>query len=569
MADMFGTNGNDVIEGTPDADFIVGGPSDQEPALETGSDTINGQGGGDTIIGIGGNDTLDGGAGEDWISGGAGDDTINGGLGTNDDENFIWDAVDYQEDVAEGGFQGVIVDLGTGVAIDPFGNTDTLIDIERVYGTNFADTIIGSDGDDAFDPHGGSDLIEGGVGFDALMYHHSYRFGGMGGIVVTFDETTAAEGDGIVIDPYGQIDRFTGIEAIRGTPFEDRVVAGEGFQQLRGLEGDDTLDGGADFDVVAYDLDSRYGGTQGISADLSIVDAEGYSTVTDGFGSHDRIRNVEMIHGTEFADTINGGNADEVLEGVAGNDVLEGRGGDDYLDGMLGADLLTGGAGNDTIIGSDGIDTAVYSGTRAAYLVSLNEDGSFTIADQRSGTPDGTDTVSTTDIFRFADGDRTAAQLAAANVIEGTPGDDTLSGTQASDIINAHAGEDWMSGGAGDDTIDGGSGTDDDANFLSRDTVDYQADVERGGGHGATVNLATGTAIDPFGHTDTLIDIERVFGTNFADLIIGAGENEVFDPNGGDDFVDGGDGFDQLLYHLAGGTQGIVVTFDDFYSEHW
>lgn len=64
-----GTNGDDVIRGTPEADDIRGGPGD---------DTICGLGGADVIRGDGGNDRLSGGAGPDQLSGGKGRDTIRG-----------------------------------------------------------------------------------------------------------------------------------------------------------------------------------------------------------------------------------------------------------------------------------------------------------------------------------------------------------------------------------------------------------------------------------------------------------------------------------------------------------
>ena len=44
----------------------------------------------------------------------------------------------------EGGTQGVNVNFVTGLAIDTFGNTDHLIDIERVVGSEFADTLTGA-----------------------------------------------------------------------------------------------------------------------------------------------------------------------------------------------------------------------------------------------------------------------------------------------------------------------------------------------------------------------------------------------------------------------------------------
>ncbi|MEX1294921.1 MAG: hypothetical protein AB1Z67_02000 [Candidatus Limnocylindrales bacterium] len=68
-ATIVGTNGDDVLKGTPKADVIV---------AKGGNDIINGGGGKDRICGGTGADRIGGGAGADWISGGWGNDTIGG-----------------------------------------------------------------------------------------------------------------------------------------------------------------------------------------------------------------------------------------------------------------------------------------------------------------------------------------------------------------------------------------------------------------------------------------------------------------------------------------------------------
>src|SRR5258705_3427783 len=91
--------------------------------------------------------------------------------------------------------------------------------------------------------------------------------------------------------------------------------------------------------------------------------------------------------------------------GGSGNDTLIGNAIANTLTGGAGVDTLTGGGGNDAIIGGSGTDTAVFSGTRATYLVTYNAaTQTYTVADQRAGSPDGTDTVTGVENFRFADG---------------------------------------------------------------------------------------------------------------------------------------------------------------------
>ena len=80
-----------------------------------------------------------------------------------------------------------------------------------------------------------------------------------------------------------------------------------------------------------------------------------------------------------------------------------GGSGNDTITGNTANNALTGGAGNDTIDGVSGTDTAVYSGSSANYQVTQNADGSWTVADMRAGSPDGTDTLKNITYLQFSD----------------------------------------------------------------------------------------------------------------------------------------------------------------------
>ncbi|MGM4872160.1 M10 family metallopeptidase C-terminal domain-containing protein [Bradyrhizobium sp. 956_D2_N1_5] len=98
--------------------------------------------------------------------------------------------------------------------------------------------------------------------------------------------------------------------------------------------------------------------------------------------------------------------------GGSGNDSIIGNAIANVLQGGAGNDTITGGGGNDTIIGGAGTDTVVYSGGKANYGISYNSTTQvFTVADLRSGTPDGTDTVSEVEYFQFADDTISTATL--------------------------------------------------------------------------------------------------------------------------------------------------------------
>ena len=91
--------------------------------------------------------------------------------------------------------------------------------------------------------------------------------------------------------------------------------------------------------------------------------------------------------------------------------IMDGGAGNDTLTGGNSNDTITGGAGNDTLDGQGGIDTAVYSGNRSDYTIVLNAGGSLTVTDTRAGSPDGIDTISNFELFKFADGTLTLADL--------------------------------------------------------------------------------------------------------------------------------------------------------------
>lgn len=81
----------------------------------------------------------------------------------------------------------------------------------------------------------------------------------------------------------------------------------------------------------------------------------------------------------------------------------KGGAGADALTGNVADNHLAGNGGNDVLDGGQGTDIAVYSGLQSNYSWAQNADGSWTIADLRSGTPDGTDTLKNIEQLQFAD----------------------------------------------------------------------------------------------------------------------------------------------------------------------
>lgn len=173
---LYGDEGDDYFDPGSGNDLVVGGTGDHDTVAYEGSNgavnvnladgtASDGEGGSDTLVGIerarGGRfaDTLTGDAGRNVFAGNAGNDTMDGGDGV--------DRVRYDREFRmDGSTQGVTVDLGAGTATDSFGNTDTLISIERATGTEWDDSLTGSTEDNDLEGDGGNDTLTGGAGND-------------------------------------------------------------------------------------------------------------------------------------------------------------------------------------------------------------------------------------------------------------------------------------------------------------------------------------------------------------------------------------------------------------------
>jgi Ca2+-binding RTX toxin-like protein len=116
--------------------------------------------------------------------------------------------------------------------------------------------------------------------------------------------------------------------------------------------------------------------------------------------------------------------------------------------------------------------------------------------------------------------------------ITGTSGADTLTGTSSADTINGLAGDDTLLGGGGSDTLTGGAGADildggDGTDFASYSTATSAV----------TVNLKTGVHTgDAAG--DTLISIEQLVGSAYADTFVSGAEVVRISGGAGIDTVD-------------------------------
>ena len=87
MATIFGTNGNNNINGTVRDDYIDARGGNDTVRANSGDDEVYGGSGNDKLAGDNGDDYLDGGIGNDTLNGGFNDDTYVGGAGR---DKFGW-----------------------------------------------------------------------------------------------------------------------------------------------------------------------------------------------------------------------------------------------------------------------------------------------------------------------------------------------------------------------------------------------------------------------------------------------------------------------------------------------
>ena len=405
---------------------------------------------------------------------------------------------------------------------------------------------------------------------------------------------------------YGGLDPAAPLAGTEDTILRGRIVAED-------IDGDYltfTLDVNAANGTVALNPDGSYEYTP----DPDTFGTDSFQvTVSDGFGGTDT-RTV-YLDIAPVTDVIIGTNGDDPnLLGTDGDDILDGRTGKNVMSGGGGNDYLTGGTR-----GNPGIDRNIadYSDATAGITVDASTDtvtgdasvGTDTLGniDQINGSihddlfdmtgwdngqfdafdPDGggggfVSTLGVSNTVRGGDGDDTitgngftradysdATGGVTATLTVGTDGDGTatgagvgtdtftggvneLAGSNHNDILTGNDNNNVLIGRGGDDTLDGGGGG------LDIDRADY-----RNAAGAITVNLALGSGQvtnDGDGGVDTLIDIEQIRGSQFADSFIGDSGANRFRGEGGADTFTGGAGNDRFEY--TRGDESVDVAYD-------
>ena len=235
---------------------------------------------------------------------------------------------------------------------------------------------------------------------------------------------------------------------------------------------------------------------------------------------------MAILHGTNGADTLTGGD---------GDDWLLGFGGDDYLDGGKGADVLLGGKGNDHLDGGEGAD-ALNGGDDDDKLYGREGNDGLIGGkgnDKLYGNAgnDGLWGGQGNDHLYGRKGDDTLKGDSGNDYLEGGAGDDRLEGGTGNDKLYGNADDDYLWGGAGDDTLEGGDGDDTlvaghrDLKFRSQgaDPFDDGKNTLRGGDGD-----------------------DRLHGGEKDDKLYGGDDNDRLHGNQGNDYLEGGEGNDGL-----------------------
>lgn len=502
------------VSGSAHDDMLVGNLFDN---------SLHGEDGNDVLVGEGGDDYLVGGRGDDRIDGGA-----NGTFGDN---------VSYFSSTA-----GVTVNLGTQSANDGMGGTDVILNVEHVEGSLYGDHLTGDGQTNWFRPHSGDDYVNGAGGQDVVMYESSEN-------AVNVD-LRAGNATGAWIGS----DTLVSIEAVHASRFNDTVQladvagnpanpqqggyvfgrAGDDLLQggalndnLIGGRGNDTLVGGAGADSASY-FDDGFDGFSGSGVTVNL----GTGQATDNWGNTDTLSGIEGVSGSEYGDHITGSAAGgEFFNGNGGNDFIDGAGGNDFIQGGNGNDTLRGGAGSDTLTGGAGNDD--IDGGAITDLINYTD---LNTADYSSS---GAGIVMDLDTGVVQDGMGGTDSVANVNWVVGSAHNDSITGSSGIYF-------EQFDGGLGNDRIDGGA--------IDAFTMGNSNRVSYANSNAAVqVDLAEGSATGGMGN-DTLVNINHVFGSRFADTLVGSDSTitESFNGRGGNDFIDGAGGIDEVRYTNAG-----------------
>lgn len=478
---LHGEEGNDVIHGGSGLSLIFGNEGNDFLIAGPDGKTVMGGIGNDFILGGDGMDFLLGEAGDDWLEGGGrfdtlagenselmfnstivGNDVLNGQNGDTDydaeaGDDIMFQGVGIQRSNGMSGFDWAIhkddpVAANSDLGIPIFANQEAFILrdrfdlVEGLSGWKFDDVLTGrvvpvntrveATGTAAI-PGPDSPLYSYS---NALLERNVALIDGLDMLVAHRQRHVEVGNDGVAETV-----------VLETADASDILLGGGGSDRIKGLAGDDVIDGDKWLNVririvangETYTAD---GMTKKVYLETDMVKGAVRAGASAQFGG----RSLDMLM---LAGVLNPGQLSIVREIVDGN------------------------AAGD-------IDTAVYTDIREHYGFGVNTDGSLYVdhappatdetdplAENIEGVTerpvlDGRDTVRNIERLEFTD--------LTMNVISGTDANETLNGDVAgtglthdvlmgfagNDTLNGLSGNDVLIGGAGNDTLRGGAGDD-------------------------------------------------------------------------------------------------------------
>ena len=294
--------------------------------------------------------------------------------------------------------------------------TDTLTNINNIYGSSGDDVFSGSRTPAPSDRYAAIINFRGEVGNDTI-----YGFGQTINRVDYSTATIAIQADleaGIASDGRGGTDVLVDVRSIRGSSFNDTLFgsSADDVFHIRTL-GSHLIDGRGGSNRYNFNDHNGSSLSRDVLIDLGTTSADGGGYV--GFA----IKPGGIIDTLTRFNSARGQDGNDTLYGTPENDKLQGLAGDNLLDGRGGANTLEYGIGFYGTVPTHGVvvDLAVGRATNQW---------------------DGTDTI-----------------INFQGVI-GTPFADSLTGSTQAETLTGGAGNDLIIGGGGRDTLDGGAGDD-------------------------------------------------------------------------------------------------------------
>jgi VCBS repeat-containing protein len=205
-------------------------------------------------------------------------------------------------------------------------------------GTNSANSLIGTAGDDTLNGLGGNDTLVGGLGDDILNGDGGTDTASYAGLASGVTVNLA------IVGPQntggGGSDTLNSIESLIGTVHADTLTGNSGVNALNGGDGNDVLEGGLGNDTLiggtGIDTVSYATATAAVTVNLATTSSQN----TGGAGG-DTLSGFENLIGSAFADQLTGNTGANTITGGDGADRLTGGGGADQLLGGLGNDSFS------------------------------------------------------------------------------------------------------------------------------------------------------------------------------------------------------------------------------------